>query len=793
MGGSDRHWACAECARKCSKVHGRRSPPSQISFFKIMLGQFKESLIVPPKFARLLRGLVGQKFYLENADGNRWEIKLLKIDNCLAFQEGWNEFVSYHSIQLGEIVIFKYINPCSFCVQIFGVSGCERSHFCDNTDGVTRKRCSIGCSSFHKDGGKNEICKFGSCIQNKVSSKKMKPIRNTPSEYFPSTHLHCKTDGDFQKRKTSATECFGLHKDGRTTDRDSAKKRKAMVAIPCETLSTSRSAEGALEEFNMQQISSSLIMAENSKFQTATTSGYSEVACIVVSEDKRKGPEESQMGLLDTCGDVNVRPVNNASENREKGRQMAPTDMSANVDVNQVDHPELPCKLSKTDSQKDEEMIAILPSELTSIGVTTENTDKSVITEEKSFYSTTSKLSQVSCGEKCQGNKNEPPATEGVVNITSSLTEMGISLTNCLDIAPISSEMSLNKGVGFKSLAIELPISGLSDEKIMSEEEKSAAAKDDILDKASTAKNFISSQNFPSLKCFGDIGENLSAYDAATCRILVDELGTCYIVQNSISNPVSNSTSADIFNNDIADAKCNNALALIVKEVSFQSVIVSKDLCSAPVFGSRGVESPKRTVMTSTTDNGYPTQNCHLDSMGGNALAISEENDAFSVQDVAEQSSRIPKGQEASDTMNRSSDGVKQDSASQENKRLPCPGEPDLKAVKAEIMDPDGLSSSCSSFSLVVKTLSWHELSESLPPSRGRFRHERKVMLLRDPAMRVWPVLYQESLMFTGFLGGWEAFVAANSVREGDTCYFEIACHTEPLLQVRISRAQISN
>lgn len=55
--------------------------------------------------------------------------------------------------------------------------------------------------------------------------------------------------------------------------------------------------------------------------------------------------------------------------------------------------------------------------------------------------------------------------------------------------------------------------------------------------------------------------------------------------------------------------------------------------------------------------------------------------------------------------------------------------------------------------------------------------------------MRLWPVLYHESLKFVGFTDGWEDFSKANNLQKGDICQFEIQKAPETTLNVQIFRS----
>lgn len=71
---------------------------------------------------------------------------------------------------------------------------------------------------------------------------------------------------------------------------------------------------------------------------------------------------------------------------------------------------------------------------------------------------------------------------------------------------------------------------------------------------------------------------------------------------------------------------------------------------------------------------------------------------------------------------------------------------------------------------------------------RGRGQWDRKVVVLRDPEMRLWPVLYHESGGLKFFASGWEAFGKANNIQAGYECAFEVESETEGIYRVGIAR-----
>lgn len=66
-----------------------------------------------------------------------------------------------------------------------------------------------------------------------------------------------------------------------------------------------------------------------------------------------------------------------------------------------------------------------------------------------------------------------------------------------------------------------------------------------------------------------------------------------------------------------------------------------------------------------------------------------------------------------------------------------------------------------------------------------------KLVYLRDPDMRVWPVVYHGTYGLKTLAGGWEAFRTANNIQPGDKCIFQAEIGTEDIFRVFIVHKKI--
>ncbi|XP_057847033.2 putative B3 domain-containing protein Os03g0621600 [Cryptomeria japonica] len=154
---------CRECSKKCYKIHGKYHEKEHFdefsSFFKVLIGDFAEKLRIPLAFVSKLVNEKDKHMVLEGPDGRGWEVELTSTNNKLEFQGGWKEFVHYHSLEMGDFVVFKYIAMSYMKVHMFGRSGCvkninvldfEKPKIDSNKRCPSNKICSLNQTSGNK-------------------------------------------------------------------------------------------------------------------------------------------------------------------------------------------------------------------------------------------------------------------------------------------------------------------------------------------------------------------------------------------------------------------------------------------------------------------------------------------------------------------------------------------------------------------------------------------------------------------------------------------------------------------
>ncbi|KAJ4966568.1 hypothetical protein NE237_018417 [Protea cynaroides] len=85
-------------------THQTRKP----SFFKVLLSGFKKQLRIPTKFIKHINGKLPGKFNLQSPNGTWWLVRVKKFKDGWFFPRGWNCFVKYLSLKIGEFLVFSY-------------------------------------------------------------------------------------------------------------------------------------------------------------------------------------------------------------------------------------------------------------------------------------------------------------------------------------------------------------------------------------------------------------------------------------------------------------------------------------------------------------------------------------------------------------------------------------------------------------------------------------------------------------------------------------------------------------
>ncbi|KAL5721238.1 hypothetical protein ACHQM5_013825 [Ranunculus cassubicifolius] len=98
------------------------NPPS---FFKVLLGNFQEQLLLPRQFIKNYHGNVPKKFILRSPTGISWMVSVTEVENDFFLCKEWQAFARDHALEAGQFLVFHRNCVSDFSVEIFGRCGCQ--------------------------------------------------------------------------------------------------------------------------------------------------------------------------------------------------------------------------------------------------------------------------------------------------------------------------------------------------------------------------------------------------------------------------------------------------------------------------------------------------------------------------------------------------------------------------------------------------------------------------------------------------------------------------------------------
>ncbi|KAJ0009835.1 hypothetical protein Pint_34519 [Pistacia integerrima] len=109
-------------------------------FFKVILPSTlaEKKLGIPEKFVKKFGNELPDIATLEVSNGQVWLVRLTKDGRKIWFQDGWDDFIQYHSISVGYFLVFKYVKNSTFQVLIFDSTACEIHYPYNAMEGLTQ-------------------------------------------------------------------------------------------------------------------------------------------------------------------------------------------------------------------------------------------------------------------------------------------------------------------------------------------------------------------------------------------------------------------------------------------------------------------------------------------------------------------------------------------------------------------------------------------------------------------------------------------------------------------------------
>ena len=115
---------------------------------------------IPQNFVARLGDELSYVATLTNPKGYVVRIGITKKEGKIWFDDGWNEFVQYHSIGVGYFVVFQYRKNSKFQVFVFNTTTCEIQYPSRNMFPPSRQNQATVNSSKSKNGCKMQSKTF---------------------------------------------------------------------------------------------------------------------------------------------------------------------------------------------------------------------------------------------------------------------------------------------------------------------------------------------------------------------------------------------------------------------------------------------------------------------------------------------------------------------------------------------------------------------------------------------------------------------------------------------------------
>ncbi|CAO2166232.1 unnamed protein product [Urochloa humidicola] len=176
--------------RRSPWATGERRP----HFFKVLMGNFKKRLKIPPDFCKHIPWEASRKARtlkeasmaatMEGPSGRTWLVVIRRNAEGTFFTSGWPKFVQDQALRELELLVFRYDGDTRFTAMVFDTTACEREDLLPGGTGAGGPR-RRGRQSIKKRGraamGPSRGAKRA---RNKDSSagKELVPYRATPGD-----------------------------------------------------------------------------------------------------------------------------------------------------------------------------------------------------------------------------------------------------------------------------------------------------------------------------------------------------------------------------------------------------------------------------------------------------------------------------------------------------------------------------------------------------------------------------------------------------------------------------------
>ncbi|KAL6899326.1 hypothetical protein ACP4OV_005984 [Aristida adscensionis] len=772
------------------------------AFFKCICHHFKEFLFVPPVAVPMLENFANHHVYLEDSEGKRSKVGLSVVHDRLAFHQGWSSFVSDHSINWGEFLLFEYIAKSTFSVRIFGRDSRERLTF-----DVESKRNVVGEKQPRDNRSSDDLLAFNGNSEDKddeqCSDEYPRCNKSGPQKETLKYHVTVNTKDD-----PKGVEFRLLHRPSVALD----KKDGNLINRQCQTKGTSPLRS---KEYTMILISDSVSSLHENEDTVDLTTSNADSAMHLVTVNANESPKRVQIGLGNGASVVRKNKKGSLPSGECRTKCVSPTHSKEKTKIlidDAAPSPEENGDIVKltTHLHRKEDISMIVESEFEAVAPTKYlqllDSDQDLILEQEiNFVEPTAVVDKYQNNSKLTINEkacrqHEAPGgfrclekwRKGIVSCRASFD--GVEL-----MKPKNPQTTDGKLVGDYSAIRLNPVN----KSFFSEGTRACIQPIfTMLD-----ENFASLDVVPSCEhSVAEINHDINGKGAAVqLQTKMQQLAPVGSIVGGESNNVCTLANYNVTGNYGAIgvelvgsegfcASAESRLTMPVEKPS-SSDKISKCGCSRPDI-DRIVEVRGTAVQPVTNTD-------HEESMVILGSTVSNQSDSMPAcanHVVARQSEHFSKQEDTKSTTSCVAQVVlvpvktnilelDECSLLNINVQFCIPDSAQKWLVSIYILAgtpgvaPDGLEP------YFVPLVMEGELPKALFDGVRQTRQDRNVIMLKDAMKRLWPVFYHENAVFVGFTAGWQHFVAANDLEAGDLCeLLKEPDEVEPVYSVKITK-----
>uniref|UniRef100_M8BSZ1 B3 domain-containing protein n=1 Tax=Aegilops tauschii TaxID=37682 RepID=M8BSZ1_AEGTA len=118
--------SCGRCTQR-DEYNYKNLEDENKHFLVLMLGDFRQQMIISKEWVRCLKGEIPDEIKLETRNRASYTIKVAKYQEKHVLKVGWPQFVENFHLQLGDSLLFRYNGDSLFSIVIFDKLGREKA------------------------------------------------------------------------------------------------------------------------------------------------------------------------------------------------------------------------------------------------------------------------------------------------------------------------------------------------------------------------------------------------------------------------------------------------------------------------------------------------------------------------------------------------------------------------------------------------------------------------------------------------------------------------------------------